>query len=1091
MWVIRWFSSTPLTSLWAHSCPLGVLSLRLFTLLVCNDADRCIQLRDNRLGFELMEMAFADVVASGWPVFSMLGLLAEETKRISFPLDSRCDDMDTGGNHSFRENLVRALAEDEYLPYPAAFEHIHGGSARCPLGVAAAHFTMAAASNACPDCPLAAPGDEVALSRETRSQVDLGQWQLLTSWSPLQQSLYDLITTQWPVWRALERAGKPTLALRHREEAAPVAAELVFCGSGWPGLQTTLREFAEQRGWALHFLIADMEACPAFYLRAAEYMPAKAPVAVLSPLLWAWDSISSSAVAGLVELVAGGAGESLQVVGAPTLDSDSYWDMNMRHVQVRDWRLTYKAYPTGYPDTHGDRCFESQAPSATRVYRTSGILRSLAELVAKSSEQPIGMSWLVDMDLQMKAQGILAYTCMGPPVQEESYIQRARLTEGIARRYFLERAEFSNRNQDRLCLSQTDKRSVASQQLPAPCLELETRLALQAAVHWWKSSSHLGSTVALLPSSGNMALLLTHGEQLLRSNVAGDNRGGGAPLPLDVCVRRDGLDVEGVRAALADVFETGGGLSLPMELLVRWHADKQALLFESVRLRMPVLQLAACSPTLHVTHGSLRLPGLWTLDVQLMSPALQVVPAHGSAKAANLVVLLCAPAARLESDIREFVQEHGWLLHSAVVDDSGCLPFLQSASAALPDSSAVLLLPSTLWAWNSLTASAVLHGLSILKRLPRAQALSFPTLDDQGNWHWGLRRIRQQYWKLYYHGIAQVYPTEWLVGGEVPEDAQNLPLQCAVGHAGSGSRLFRSASQLKQLLSGIEADPDNAHTWQVMLDLRIQSGGIDSVSCFTAPMHERDYLAEVRLTRLLAHGAQVEVARFGPDRLFEFCLPGSNWFAVAKKGLVAPWCFRRDVEKAFRDLHAWWTQTPEERNFVVPEEGTLLALFRNGAQGMLPWDSDFDAKLYSERPNATVEAFMARTKDADFQRLEIEAYSYRGCGQDSYVLLRRPNITHHMADLYVSGGQPMSEHPWRADLLGTEVHLSGEHLEHIFFNRYRTPVRKLFGGDGIPLQCFLDSHNCLPDCRDTTRPCEFEDEFVHVDFWVPAPRGLG
>jgi len=163
-----------------------------------------------------------------------------------------------------------------------------------------------------------------------------------------------------------------------------------------------------------------------------------------------------------------------------------------------------------------------------------------------------------------------------------------------------------------------------------------------------------------------------------------------------------------------------------------------------------------------------------------------------------------------------------------------------------------------------------------------------------------------------------------------------------------------------------------------------------------------------------------------------------------------------------------------------------LALFRNGAVGMLPWDSDFDAKIYSVA-DFEPKDFMNRTKQDAFKRSELEAYLYNGCGQDSYVLLRRPSITHHIGDVYISGGQSLSEYPWKAILFGTEVRLSPEHLQHIFFRRYRTPVRKLFG-DGIPLQCFHLGHNaCMPDCRDEDLPCEFEDNFVHVDCFESEP----
>lgn len=61
-----------------RSLGVGVLSLRLFTVLISNDADRCIQMRDARMGVELMQVPFSDLVASGWPIFRILAHLAEE-----------------------------------------------------------------------------------------------------------------------------------------------------------------------------------------------------------------------------------------------------------------------------------------------------------------------------------------------------------------------------------------------------------------------------------------------------------------------------------------------------------------------------------------------------------------------------------------------------------------------------------------------------------------------------------------------------------------------------------------------------------------------------------------------------------------------------------------------------------------------------------------------------------------------------------------------------------------------------------------------------------------------------------------------------
>ena len=57
-----------------------------------------------------------------------------------------------------------------------------------------------------------------------------------------------------------------------------------------------------------------------------------------------------------------------------------------------------------------------------------------------------------------------------------------------------------------------------------------------------------------------------------------------------------------------------------------------------------------------------------------------------------------------------------------------------------------------------------------------------------------------------------------------------------------------------------------------------------------------------------------------------------------------------------------------------------------------------------------------------------------------------------------------------------------------FGEGYRTPIHKLFG-DGIPLQCFHPEHNaCMPDCRDVSQPCEFEDDFVHIENLIPEKK---
>merc|ERR1711957_361888 len=106
--------------------------------------------------------------------------------------------------------------------------------------------------------------------------------------------------------------------------------------------------------------------------------------------------------------------------------------------------------------------------------------------------------------------------------------------------------------------------------------------------------------------------------------------------------------------------------------------------------------------------------------------------------------------------------------------------------------------------------------------------------------------------------------------------------------------LFQTASVLKRIITMTGADAENPVNWLVDLDLQMYRAGLMVMSCVTWSMYEGDYLTRVTLTESLSQNYQIEVAKFR-ERHFERCLPGANWFQVAQKGLVAPWCFRRDV----------------------------------------------------------------------------------------------------------------------------------------------------------------------------------------------------
>jgi len=1084
LWLMKWFSSGPLTSVFHAGCPLGVLSLRVFTVLVSNDADRCIQLRDARLGHELMDMPFADVVASGWPIFNMLGRLAEETRRVSFPLQNACDSLDN--DTTFRQELVHTLLAEERLPALQAVRYLHGAHAQCAFGVAAAHFTLAAGLNS-----NVAAGSESTLrsgrqvAEDSLELLREGQ-RLLWEWPSLRRSLYELITTQWPVWRALERVALPIVQFPERRESPAVEAEVVFCGLGWPGLRDAISAFVTERsGWRLHFLMAEPGACPEFYRDVSQSLINSSRLVVLSPVLWAWNADIETAVVTAAKIL--GSDAEMHVVGFPTLDVANLWNMNAWQIRREPWKIAYMTYPTGYARTRGDRCFAVEATSATRVFRHAGDWRTVvSHVVGADADTTAGdLSWLVDNDLQTLSAGLRVYTCMTPVVRERTYLEEVTLTLALSEKYRMEVAHFSASNHIERCLvNSSDWVSLLPEQAsdtgtfscpPPPCLERDAKLALLSAVQWW-SATGSQQPLAVRPIVRNAALLLTHGHRVLPLwRGRGQN-----PIPV----------------TLLACFWAGASQlpQVPPELQVEAETPGEALYFKSVRSNTTVVEVRPCGAeetslaagpvakgaVVRLSHAGPSAPASLSLRVL---PAAMAPKASAEARqqpAQRVEALLCCMQASLEAEVRAFAYQRGWTLRSIVAEAVDCPDFLVRASWLLQDESIVVLLSPLLWSWDIGMGYALMDSVQgLAEEGDDTTVMGFPTLDQNHEWRWSLQWIRHQYWKLVYS-----LPRDDL-GVVATGHGGEHQSPCAVGHAASGTRVFRRAATLKLLLEqgGPDKDLQTPYNWLVDLDMRALTVGLKVLACAGWPMLEADYLSSASLSEHLSTKYQIEVARFSETH-FERCLPGSNWFQVAQKGLVSPWCFRRDVAKAFRDVHAWWTALDPERNFVVPEEGTFLSLFRNGATGIMPWDSDFDVKLYTEWPRFTTEEFINLTKLQDFQKLQIEAYAYDGCGQDSYVLLRRPNITHHIGDCYVSGGQFFAKHPWRARLFGgVEVRLSAEHLEHIFFTRYRTPTRKLFG-DGIPLQCHHAGHNaCLPDCRDEALPCEFEDHFVHLDIF--------
>jgi len=242
---------------------------------------------------------------------------------------------------------------------------------------------------------------------------------------------------------------------------------------------------------------------------------------------------------------------------------------------------------------------------------------------------------------------------------------------------------------------------------------------------------------------------------------------------------------------------------------------------------------------------------------------------------------------------------------------------------------------------------------------------------------------------------------------------------------------------------------------------------------------------KARISKVAADLFGVEALKSG-DHFFIHCMRGLNWFQISSRGVVGSYCFRRVIDRHVKFLLNYWVNV---RGFqAMPEEGTLLAIFRNGEMGAFPWDSDFDLKFYTELDmdrhdfKKELEAHINETN-----LMPTQAWNFDGCSADHYFLIRIPNITHHVGDVYFNHRKEREENPWNLKLFNfANMSISQHHLEHIYFDRYHGPVEKRFGDHGKVLQCWSEWHTaCLPNCagKDSDAACEFEDNFVHVDNW--------
>jgi hypothetical protein len=208
--------------------------------------------------------------------------------------------------------------------------------------------------------------------------------------------------------------------------------------------------------------------------------------------------------------------------------------------------------------------------------------------------------------------------------------------------------------------------------------------------------------------------------------------------------------------------------------------------------------------------------------------------------------------------------------------------------------------------------------------------------------------------------------------------------------------------------------------------------------------------------------------------------------AVAKMGLVMPWCFRDRIVKLFRTVSQWWTShnSPEKdvEFIIVPVSSTILNLLRNGGSAdPFPWDQDMDFNLLTAWPLKDPKGFFATNAkpllDAGFQ------YEFRNFGERVKIFDELVEV-----DAFLSGSHVIPDYHLHATLLGEPIRLYPELLDEHF--GYYQPGAKVYnpiaGAPAKPLHCRAPGHPaCMPNCWPGHDGCEFEDSFVKL-YTLPA-----
>eukprot|EP00746_Dinoflagellata_sp_MGD_P050605 gnl/MRDRNA2_/MRDRNA2_226729_c0_seq1.p1 gnl/MRDRNA2_/MRDRNA2_226729_c0~~gnl/MRDRNA2_/MRDRNA2_226729_c0_seq1.p1 ORF type:complete len:423 (+),score=46.90 gnl/MRDRNA2_/MRDRNA2_226729_c0_seq1:76-1269(+) len=338
-----------------------------------------------------------------------------------------------------------------------------------------------------------------------------------------------------------------------------------------------------------------------------------------------------------------------------------------------------------------------------------------------------------------------------------------------------------------------------------------------------------------------------------------------------------------------------------------------------------------------------------------------------------------------------------------------------------------------------------LHAGARVFKHPNTKVVGFPITNEDSSWHWPVRDIRHQFWKLHYR-------QRHVPGGHIHVEGQD----CFAGQTTSSTRIFR-LSTLRQLSFAFDPKFEGGHaSWLVAMDLAAKNKKIEMHTCVADPLPERMYTNFAVLTPFLSQQFQVEAARFSLQETQIQCLGRGTYASVERLGLVRGWCERKSMEQKWVREDSTWLQM-DPRNFLCAAHGAFMDLFRGGHAGMMPWDNDIDSVQCSTAPPQS-----GHIRDTSRAGLTLNDFPYR----------------------YILHGH-------------LEVRFSKYWLEHHFFkqrSRYQNiaikmhPYRdnKTDEFQFRALKCDMEHNACLPTCSPTF--CEFDDHFVYPDVWEESPH---